>query len=601
MSVTPLTRTLYSLTASLLLLAGATFTALSRLPFHWIWARLQGTVHNSSRDRIHGLYTDFSTRAIILGILLMLAGILLLLLRRPLLPMVQVAADRLRRELPILRADAKRALLQLWMDRPAMAGLACILAVGLVLRLMYLHEPMRGDESAAYISFVSRGLFGLFHWPGPANHLLHTLLTYASVQLLGAAPWAIRLPALLAGMALIPVSFLTARRFNGGSGGLFAAAMVATAPFLVLYSVNSRGYSLMTLFTLLLLLIVPYMIRHRSHAAGVIAAIVGAAGMVTLQTMTFALAGFAIWAVLLAWRRDSPAARRETLLLLTTSCLLCIALTAILYLPVIVHSGLDALLDNKFVNAPPEHALPLAIWREMIAVWLLWVGEVPPLLQVIVAGAVLGGTGWLLRHRTAWGIAPFSLAAGALLLLLVMRVIPGNRTWIYFLPILFVLADAGVTALLSRWPGNGRSQRTAYASACLLIAIVSGGAVVRHRSVDAYASRRYSRLQLGNMGMLGVEDAPDTPHIAAWLKPRLRPGDRVVAITPVDTILHYYFLRLDIDLAFLYQEGPGTLYIIVDKPEHTFDHLAAWLPEPPPREACTIYRLPRSDIYIYTP
>ncbi|MCX6388190.1 MAG: glycosyltransferase family 39 protein, partial [Solirubrobacterales bacterium] len=67
----------------------------------------------------------------------------------------------------------------------------------------------------------------------------------------------IRLPSLLAGVALIPIVALLGRRLIGSRAGVAAAAIAAASPFLVFYSVEARSYSLTvalsTASTLLLL------------------------------------------------------------------------------------------------------------------------------------------------------------------------------------------------------------------------------------------------------------------------------------------------------------------------------------------------------------
>ena len=68
----------------------------------------------------------------------------------------------------------------------------------------YLNDllPLRYDEATTYNNFVSKPLYvALANYATPNNHLLHTFLAKVSVGLAGNEPWAIRLPALLAGIA----------------------------------------------------------------------------------------------------------------------------------------------------------------------------------------------------------------------------------------------------------------------------------------------------------------------------------------------------------------------------------------------------------------
>jgi uncharacterized membrane protein len=62
--------------------------------------------------------------------------------------------------------------------------------------------------------------------------------------------WTVRLPALAAGITLIPASYVVARALYDRRAGLCAAALVAAFGPLVDYSVNGRGYTLGALLVL---------------------------------------------------------------------------------------------------------------------------------------------------------------------------------------------------------------------------------------------------------------------------------------------------------------------------------------------------------------
>src|SRR4051812_25853922 len=80
---------------------------------------------------------------------------------------------------------------------PDGVALAVILVIGTAVRLRYLSEPMRGDESFTYNEYARRSFdeaISLYTFPN--NHLLYTGLVHLAVSRFGAEPWAIRLPAL---------------------------------------------------------------------------------------------------------------------------------------------------------------------------------------------------------------------------------------------------------------------------------------------------------------------------------------------------------------------------------------------------------------------
>ena len=130
-----------------------------------------------------------------------------------------------------------------------------LIVIGAVLRMRFLFEPMAFDEADTFISFASKPIYlGLSLYSTPNNHIFHTLLMHIAWRLFGDQEWAIRLPVLLAGILLIPVTYCAGRVLYGKHSALIAAALVTAASPLVSYSVNARGYILVCVFFLLLLI-----------------------------------------------------------------------------------------------------------------------------------------------------------------------------------------------------------------------------------------------------------------------------------------------------------------------------------------------------------
>ena len=76
---------------------------------------------------------------------------------------------------------------------------------------------------------------------------LHFLLAWASARIGDPTLW-IRLPSLLAGVALVPLAYVLGRDTVGRRPGLVAAAIVALQPYAIFYATEARSYSLVALF-----------------------------------------------------------------------------------------------------------------------------------------------------------------------------------------------------------------------------------------------------------------------------------------------------------------------------------------------------------------
>src|SRR6266576_3810691 len=103
-----------------------------------------------------------------------------------------------------------------------------ILAFAIAMRLFHLNQPMRPDESWTFLDFALQPLSGLLSdYSRPNNHIFHTLLVWMSIHVLGYAPWVIRLPAFVAGVLMVPATYVATRALAGARPALLAAALAA--------------------------------------------------------------------------------------------------------------------------------------------------------------------------------------------------------------------------------------------------------------------------------------------------------------------------------------------------------------------------------------
>src|SRR5262249_31172217 len=147
------------------------------------------------------------------------------------------ARPRAHRETPARSTRAEQR------SRGPILWLALALAIGAATCARFLAQPMRFDESAAYLNFSLAPGFRALNYSLPANHVLHSVLVKAATAALGSSPASIRMTAFLAAIALLPVLFLFARELLGWEAALFASAGACAFPYLVLYATNARGYS----------------------------------------------------------------------------------------------------------------------------------------------------------------------------------------------------------------------------------------------------------------------------------------------------------------------------------------------------------------------
>jgi hypothetical protein len=126
-------------------------------------------------------------------------------------------------------------------DRLLVLGftLAALAVRLLVDRGLWLDEAISARQAQLPFGAMLTDLrFGDVHPPG------HHSLLWATVRLLGDGELALRAPSIAAGVAMIPLLYLTGRLAYDRRAGLAAAAFGIVAPFAVWYSHEARAYAL---------------------------------------------------------------------------------------------------------------------------------------------------------------------------------------------------------------------------------------------------------------------------------------------------------------------------------------------------------------------
>jgi 4-amino-4-deoxy-L-arabinose transferase-like glycosyltransferase len=415
-------------------------------------------------------------------------------------------------------------------ERTAAAALAVIVLVGAALRLSELFAPMDYDEAFTWVYFAARPLRqALSDYSLPNNHLFHTLLVHGAAALLGNRPWVLRLPALLAGLALLPVTYFLGRRLFGWPAGILAAALVACAPSLVDYSTNARGYTMVSLaFAGTLALAARILIQDRKRDWILLTA-VSAAGLYTIPTMLYAFGGVVLW-LLLEIEIDVERPRRGLLLFRALiSVAATAALTTAAYAPIWTRSGWGVLL-SKGSGSPSSPLFRTTMAASLADVWRQWNEGIPAIGAVLLGLAFLFGVIWH-RRLSPYRISPALVCfLFPVLPLLFQRVVPFTRVWLYLLALYFATAAAALVATAGRLPAFRRLRRETQNLAVLALALL----VVAGMGTHAYVS---SRARLAEPARVD--------WICDDLAPQLQKGDLVAAHGYWATPIAYYLLRKD--------------------------------------------------------
>lgn len=354
-------------------------------------------------------------------------------------------------------------------------ALVTLMIIAAALRLANLDDPIRVDEKTTLALYVSKPwLVALSDYSLPNNHLFHTALAKVSTAIFGVSLRALRLPALVAGILVVPATYVAIRALYGARSALVATAIVATSWELVINSVNARGYSLMTLAFLLLVIIASRLLQAASLGWWVAFAVVAALGLWTIPVMLLPLGAIATWLALsIIQRRDYSRLAHLALALGGAA-----VLTALCYAPVIANSGVAAVTQNEFVTPSswPRFVAELAtMLGETLFYWRL---TTPVVFAWVLAGGAMVG---LIYHRRL-SREPVGLFQSAVVwcsvVLLLNHRAPPERVWQWLIPLVAGLAGAGFLYVIDHLRRGITLSPRLVASLVVGLALVNGTSVL---------------------------------------------------------------------------------------------------------------------------
>ena len=407
--------------------------------------------------------------------------------------------------------------------------------VALVVRIPFLGQPMRYDEALSFNEFASRPLYyGLSFYPEPNNQLLNTFLMHLVYLGLGNQPWGLRLPALLGGVLLVSATFWLASELFDRATATFAATLVAVSSYVVEYSTNARGYTLQALcFVVMLALLV-----HGGRRALALAALVAAVGAYAIPTMLYGVVVCGVWLLV---RKVRP---REVV----TAGLVIGLIVTLVYVPVIIVSGPDKLVSNRFVVPLEWTQFPGELGRTLAQTWVFWNRDVPwPLSLILLLGFAVTTVEQVRKREVPLGmLAPLV----CLVLVLLQRVAPFERVWLFLLPLYLTLAAAGLARI-----ADGRLLAGIFGIVLAYFTLTSGSI----------------------LGSTETGVFPDAQAVTATLAPRIAPDDAVLTEIPASLPeLQYYFPRYGLPINLLVRPSDEAQNLWVITESGTRPQMAGW-------------------------
>lgn len=404
------------------------------------------------------------------------------------------------------------------------------LIIGASVRGYFLSQPMRGDEAFTFLNFVNKGFISLFEYPVPNNHVFNTLLIKICTLIWDASPATIRIPAFLAGIAIIPLTYYLARAQNPRKySGVLSALAAALFPYLILYSTNARGYTLVTLLTVSIAVVALRYAKQPSGLGVVLLSVLSALGMWTIPSMIFGIAGLFCWLIslLLLGKHPFKSILYEFAI---PFGFLSAAFTIVLYTPVIIVSnGIKPIIANKFVDSEDWPVFFSQFIPSIQHTFLELSRDIPSFVLIIGLALIAFGLYCSLRNRdlNTFLLLP-CIVFGALIIIFVQHTLPYARLWIYTLPFIFVVADYGFSYVIEKLIPRLRILVTV---ALMLIGIIYAVHLISANIIAKYPD---------------TSAFPEAPIVVQYLKPLLTKADNVRVSNTANWSTFFYFWYYDV-------------------------------------------------------
>lgn len=387
---------------------------------------------------------------------------------------------------------------------------------GAAARLAVLDVPMRYDEAGTFMNLaVHRVAFITHFYAVPGNHILHTLLVHFSWRAFGNHIWAIRLPALIPGVGLIPAAYLAARELYDERAGLWAAALVAGSGPLIEYSTNSRGYMLGVLLVVLSLWTGARAVDGAGAWSWAATGLLWTSAGYAVPTMAFGVLAVAAWMAATAIARRDP----RTLLLLVLTGAAAGLLALALYSAVLGQTGWTS-VQTAGRDLGRLRILATRVGED-------WARTAVHPIDWVVAAAFLAALP--LHRRIARHTLPIGVAATAALVVVVAadQVAPFGRTFLYLLPLCLIQAAGALSWASARAGAAPRRVGVATAVAAVAVAAILVAGELR-------------------VSQNGSETPPAAANdIVPVLRSHLRPREAVILPDPAVSLPVLYYFRRD--------------------------------------------------------
>jgi hypothetical protein len=326
-----------------------------------------------------------------------------------------------------------------------------------LVRLYFLYTyPLDIDEGFSYIYFVKEGALATAgFYVAPNNHVLYNLLCTFLTPFFNNPFWVMKLPTFFISVLTTFLAFILTYRYFGFITAFASSWLFSFSYFGIYYSIQGRGYSLLSLCTIILAFAGVQLIRKPSlfyHSIFTVAAI---AGLYTIPVFLYPFITVNLFLLIIYLREK----RYSHLFKLSATTSLASFTLLLLYLPIIYFNGFQSLIGNKYVQRVELEDFASIILPAIKYAQGLNFGQEAHGLLIVTLVALMLGLCFFFPQLSAiiTKQAPtqkhflqlsFWLITSLLVFLVIQGVVPPPRVWFYksffdFLGLVLVLQVVG--------------------------------------------------------------------------------------------------------------------------------------------------------------
>lgn len=441
-----------------------------------------------------------------------------------------------------VRSTSSRLLMEFRADKHWAVIICALFLAAVAYRAYFVSvRPLGYDEICTLKYFAKRSFkHVLSDYSQSNNHILHSFflhIFYKSTK--SWQPWVLRSPAFISGIFVLGLSFLASRvLYKSKSVSVLTLALVGSCGVYVLYASNARGYGLLTVFFLCMVILGQYLLKKQNLAAWRYFTWAAILGMYTTPSMMYAIAAVYVWMVVNAKLLLERRAFVQLIKSLGASCLWTVAGTLFLYSPVFVRIYVrdqsdiqDLQIFEQVTNKLSfQEFLPKLTYELIPQYWSFFnMGFVGPVVALILLGAVLACILKKSRPADNFPLLIACLCASAVFLLF-QRVSQFDRVWTPFVVVYLMTAAGGIVYSVKKVLGAPkRDFRFVFAALVVLIFLANVFYVLNHKKVVYYDSR-----------------IVDGNALMRFLKGRLKSEDRILTVfsSGWDAEVFNYYLKI---------------------------------------------------------